>query len=197
MKSVDKHFARRALEVLAVILVIVVADQASKLWAVETLKGEPMTSYLGDVFRIVYAENTGGFLSLGSTLPAAARFWLLTVINGVVLTIGLTYVMAWRNLGPVIWWGVTLLVAGGMGNLIDRVRLEGSVIDFLNMGIGNLRTGIFNIADIAISVGVLLFFMSSFAVEKKTESGDSKTREKPDSHPSDTISQGMVGSAAQ
>lgn len=174
MSSTGKSWLRRTAEVLCVMIVVVVADQASKVWAVETLKGQPGASYLGDLFRIVYAENTGGFLSLGSSLPASARFLLLTVINAVVLIAGLGYVMMWKKLNPLVWWGVTLLVAGGIGNLIDRVRLDGRVIDFLNLGIGNLRTGIFNVADMAISLGVVLFFISTFQAEKKSSTDESE-----------------------
>jgi CheY-like chemotaxis protein len=53
--------------------------------------------------------------------------------------------------------GALLLAAGGIGNLIDRVMREGAVIDFMNMGVGSLRTGIFNIADVQIMIGVALF----------------------------------------
>ncbi|MEY4259396.1 MAG: hypothetical protein RL656_369, partial [Bacteroidota bacterium] len=52
-----------------VIILVIVTDRFSKQWAIETLKGMPAESYLGDSFRIIYAENEGAFLSLGSELP--------------------------------------------------------------------------------------------------------------------------------
>lgn len=199
MSRDEKTWIRRAGEALCVMLVVVVADQATKLWAVSDLKGQPMTSYLSDVLRIVYAENTGGFLSLGSSFSPLVRFWLLTVINGIVLAVGLGYVMAWRNLGPTVWWGVTLLVSGGLGNLIDRIRLEGRVIDFLNLGIGSLRTGIFNVADMAISLGVILFFLSTLKSDscsnKKISYNDHRVEpEGADAKVMETITSVRIGS---
>jgi signal peptidase II len=59
------------------------------------------------------------------------------------------------------WWspvvGATLLAAGGIGNLIDRVIRDGAVIDFMNLGIGPVRTGVFNVADVHIMAAVAMF----------------------------------------
>lgn len=59
--------------------------------------------------------------------------------------------------------GLRLALGGAIGNLIDRVRFDGLVIDFMNLGIGPLRTGIFNVADVAISVGAVLLILPHFA----------------------------------
>ena len=61
------------------------------------------------------------------------------------------------------------MFGGGVGNLIDRVLFENGVIDFLNVGIGNLRTGIFNVADMAIMTGVVGFFVFGRPVENEGE----------------------------
>jgi len=56
---------------------------------------------------------------------------------------------------------VALLFAGGVGNLIDRVTSGGSVVDFIKLGIGPVRTGIFNVADVAITVGALILLSAA------------------------------------
>jgi signal peptidase II len=56
---------------------------------------------------------------------------------------------------------VALLFAGGVGNLIDRVTSGGSVVDFINLGIGLVRAGIFNVADVAITVGALILLSAA------------------------------------
>lgn len=56
---------------------------------------------------------------------------------------------------------VALLFAGGVGNLIDRVTSGGSVVDFINLGIGPVHTGIFNVADVAITVGALILLSAA------------------------------------
>lgn len=145
---------------LALFLSLVLVDQVTKQIAVHTLAGKPPISFLGDTFRLFYAENRGAFLGLGSTLPDGARFWLLTVLNGVFLAIIAGIIFRRRDLGTLPLAALVMLLAGGVGNMIDRVLLDGRVIDFMNMGIGGLRTGIFNVADVAISCGAITLFLS-------------------------------------
>jgi len=152
-----------------------VLDQLSKVYAMTHWKDTPVMSFLNDIFRIEYAENHGAFLSLLANMPDEVRFWILTVINGVVL-IGLAvYLLAARSVSSASFLPLVLVVAGGVGNLIDRIRF-GYVVDFLNLGIGNLRTGIFNIADMFITAGfILMAWWMIFGEEEKTNSSDSAT----------------------
>jgi signal peptidase II len=151
------HPRWRLVFLLFVLVACVGCDQATKHYAVENLKGTPPQSYLGDTFRIQYAENTGAFLSLGANLPAGVRFWLLTVVNGLVLAVVGAVLLLRREMDGLSIAALTLILAGGVGNLIDRLTTQnGVVIDFLNVGIGGLRTGVFNVADMAISAGFVL-----------------------------------------
>jgi signal peptidase II len=94
---------------------------------------------------------------MGGDWAPATRFWGLTVINGAFLAIvGYVLFTRWNMpLGHFAAW--TLILSGGLGNLFDRVSQQGLVTDFLNLGIGPLRTGIFNVADMAITGGFALF----------------------------------------
>jgi signal peptidase II len=134
-------------------------DQWTKMLATEHLKQVPPAQFLGDTLRIQYAENPGAFLGAGGGLPAQQRFWLLVVLNAVVLIAIPVVVAAKCNLGRAQMLAVSLLLAGGIGNLLDRVFHGGLVVDFLNMGIGPLRTGIFNVADMAIMGGFALLIL--------------------------------------
>lgn len=136
-------------------------DQWSKKFATEHLRQIPPTPYLCDTFRIQYAENPGAFLGAGGGLPEQQRFWLLVVMNAVVLIAIPAVLMARSDFGRRQTIAVSLLLAGGIGNLIDRVFHGGLVIDFLNMGIGPLRTGIFNVADMAIMAGFALLILQT------------------------------------
>ncbi len=136
-------------------LVTVGIDQWTNVLAVRHLPVDPWT-YLNDTFRLQLAYNTGAFLGMAGTWSESARFWLLTVLNGVFL-VGLAGVLVWHwrmPLGRFIA-GVGIL-AGGIGNMIDRVTNAGKVTDFMNLGLGPVRTGIFNVADMAITGGALL-----------------------------------------
>jgi len=61
---------------------------------------------------------------------------------------------------------LSLIVSGGLSNFIDRIIYNGVVVDFLNIGIGNFRTGILNIADIAITLGIILMLYGSLIKDR-------------------------------
>jgi signal peptidase II len=154
---------KRKLQALGWAAVVCVGlDQATKQWAVQSLKGLPMTSYLGDVFRLQYAENSGAFLSLGAGLSSSARFWLLSVSVFGLLAVATAFLMKARDLKGYQELCLAAAITGGFSNWIDRVfRTEGRVVDFLNVGVGNLRTGIFNIADMGILFGIIIFVLTT------------------------------------
>ena len=139
-------------------------DGITKRLATERLAGLPVQSFFADTLRLSYTENTGAFLSLGETLPEWARTTLFTVATGALLL--LLVVFAWRS-GWQRWRTValSLFVAGGFSNWIDRLG-DGTVVDFLNVGIGGLRTGVFNVADVAIMLGVALFLFAEWRASR-------------------------------
>ena len=129
-------------------------DRVTKHLAMTTLAGNSGHSFLADTVRLDYHENPGGFLSLGATWSPATRAAVFQVSNGIFL-IGILLIahrFQWSRLAKA---GLVMFVAGGLSNLIDRVAI-GQVIDFMNIGIGPWRTGIFNVADVAIMAGVAL-----------------------------------------
>ncbi len=104
-------------------------------------------------------ENPGSFLSLGASLPEQLRFTLFTGAVAVILA-GLVYAALFaRRLSTSRFVALALVAGGGISNLIDRLLYDGRVTDFLNVGIGSLRTGIFNLADMAILAGALLLIL--------------------------------------
>ena len=147
------------------ILISVVLDQLVKWVAARGLRGKPGISFMGDIVRLEYAENTGAFLSLGANLDSGMRTLLFVV--GVVVIIGFCFVWLFKSAHS--WLAILSLsavIAGGIGNLIDRVW-RGYVIDFIYMGIGPVHTGVFNVADIAITGGLLLMVFEQYLTEKK------------------------------
>jgi len=151
---------------VAAIVTTIGCDRVTKRIAVETLAGGHELSFLADTVRLVYAENTGGFLSLGADLPPRVRTGVFTVATGVML---IAFVTAGIQSRWDVWsvLGLTLLAAGGASNWADRV-VHGRVVDFLNVGIGPLRTGIFNIADVAIMAGVVMLLSRQLMRRKAT-----------------------------
>jgi signal peptidase II len=135
-------------------------DQVSKGIARAQLSLGETHTYLNGVFRITHVENTGAFLGIGANLPVPAR---VAVFQGAIclIILGLLWAAAIRpatRRWQVI--GFTLLAASGIGNLIDRFLNDGRVTDFLNLGIGNFRTGIFNVADVVGMLGFAVLLLA-------------------------------------
>lgn len=152
---------------LPILAACIVFDQITKYTAKHYLEGRGVYSYIGDTFRLGYSENTGSFLGLGSSLPENVRTFLFSGLVAVFLLVFLVYVIKSSDISKTGVIACALIIAGGLSNLIDRLVNNGAVIDFLNLGIGSLRTGIFNVADMAIMLGAfLLLWYKSDAVEK-------------------------------
>jgi len=152
-------FSRRIVPVATVLLATIGFDQLTKMLAALHLSSSPPISFVNDLVRLQYAENSGIMLSLGSTLPEWVRFWLFTVLVGMLLFILLLYTLFDRSLDGAQTIALSLMTGGGMGNLIDRIMRDGTVIDFLSVGFGDIRTAVFNVADIAVFAGVILMVL--------------------------------------
>jgi signal peptidase II len=153
----------RHLKSIALVMIVLVGcvgcDQATESLATEHLQGHGVVSLLDGTLRLQYAENPGGFLSLGASLPARWRTTVFTVGAAGLVAGMLSYAFfaldsAWQTIVA-----LSLICGGGIGNLIDRLRHHGYVVDFLNIGIGSLRTGIFNVADVALMTGFAMIII--------------------------------------
>ena len=154
-------FTKRLILIFIVLISCVGCDQATKSLAVSHLPAMKTFSYLGDTLRLQLSYNRGAFLSLGHSLPDVLRYSIFTVGTCFILLGALTFVLKSKSGTFSVVLAVSLFIAGGVGNLIDRIMHDGTVVDFLNVGIGPLRTGIFNIADVAIMGGAIGFFFST------------------------------------
>jgi signal peptidase II len=140
-------------------LMTVACDQVTKHVAASSFTDVIPYSLVGGAVELLYSENPGAFLGLGADLHHSTRFWLFTVGVGLLLTLfGAKLVRATRPPELIGW---SLVIGGGFSNLIDRLMRDGRVIDFLRVGFGEVRTGIFNVADAAIVVGLACLFASA------------------------------------
>lgn len=134
-------------------------DQATKQLVRDSLPITGSLSYLHDSIRFEYARNPGAFLNFGAGLSGAARFWIFNVAVAIFLA-GLAFLLVSRNHPRTkTLIALTLVLSGGIGNLIDRFAF-GSVTDFLILGIGPFKTGIFNFADFSIMLGIALLVIN-------------------------------------
>lgn len=150
---------KKTTTLLIVLFACIVCDQITKYVAKHYLEGEGVYSYIGDTFRLGYSENTGAFLGLGSSLPVHVRTFIFSGLVAIFLLVFLVYIIRSTDISKMGVIASALIIGGGLSNLIDRLVNNGAVIDFLNLGIGSLRTGIFNVADMAIMLGVILILL--------------------------------------
>jgi signal peptidase II len=136
-------------------------DRVTKDIAKEHLRDKPSVSYFNDKVRFVFVENTGAFLSLGADWSKKKSFWLLTVLP-LAFLVGLFVVIMRkaRLMNSFELLAFLLIFSGGIGNMIDRLLFDRHVTDFINLGINDFRTGIFNIADVYVTTGALMLLFS-------------------------------------
>ena len=157
----------RALLVAAALVAVVGCDRATKSLAEATLADGERRSFLADTVRLQYVENRGAFLGLGRDLGEAARFWVLLVATGLLLAgaAAMAFRAPARGALEALAWA--LLIGGGVSNLADRALRQGAVVDFLNVGLGPLRTGIFNVADVGITTGTILLVAGAWLTRRR------------------------------
>lgn len=144
-----------------------IADQASKAWLKQALTPGVDLVALNGAVVVTPVYNPGAFLSLGAGLDDHARGLVFTVGVAAVLVALLVWSLRARSLGRWELVGAGSFLGGGLGNLVDRLAQDGVVFDFLNVGLGSLRTGIFNVADVGLMVGVALFCLGGLVAGKR------------------------------
>jgi signal peptidase II len=140
---------------LATAAVVVVLDQASKAWLAANVAPGSVVKVVGDNVRLVFSQNSGALFGLFR--DNAVVFGIVSL--GVVGLIVLYHGRSGRSLYLSITLG--LLLGGALGNMADRLRL-GYVVDFVDIGIGDLRWYTFNMADAAISTAIVLLVAAAF-----------------------------------
>lgn len=150
---------RRWLVPLVIGVLVLGLDQASKHWIVQTLGPVPLIGAIplaGDWFRLIYSHNTGVAFSLFQNMPQFMTIVALVITIGVIYA----YIRHLPNRHPLVQVSIGLIVGGALGNLVDRVRL-GYVVDFIQVG----WWPVFNVADSAICVGVVLLVLHLVRVD--------------------------------
>lgn len=157
---------RRKLAVLGTFLPVILAlDIVTKRWALETLRGNPWQDFLGGYVPLTLAFNRGA--AFGISIGNDPRWFFIPIT---LLALGLLVTLFLQADGR-DWLRVvslSLVVSGAMGNLIDRVRWDRGVVDFIGpIDLGFMDFPIFNVADMAISCGAVLLAISFWLEERR------------------------------
>jgi len=142
------------LVLIVIVLSVAGCDQGTKRWAEGELRDGPV-EVVGRNVELRLAHNPGIAFNAERAVPATARRWI--VVAGALALLGLaTMVLARRPAWSARSAGIALAIGGGLGNLIDRIARDGEVVDFVHVR----GWPIFNVADVAIAVGLGLLVIS-------------------------------------
>ncbi len=146
------------------VVLLTALDQITKLWAVKSLRPVGEIPIIEGVFNLRYVENTGAAFSI-----LQGKTFLLTVIPIVACAVMIYILAAGKMRSRLGTWGVTLIFSGALGNLIDRI-FRGAVVDMFDFELINFP--VFNVADICVTVGAVLFFIYAIFFYDKAEKKD-------------------------
>ena len=143
---------------------VAVADQVTKVLISNSMYLHESIRLVGDFVRLTYARNSGIAFGLSPSFLSGSVLLAITVVGSVLILI---FLLTQRRLGVAKSAVVGLILGGAIGNLIDRITM-GEVVDFVDVGIGSTRWPVFNVADSAVVVGVVLYILA----DKKRHPGD-------------------------
>jgi len=152
------------MKVLFVSAILVLADQVSKAIVVRTMSLYESVPVIENFFHFTYITNDG--MAFGIDFPFG--YFIFSLVSALLTLFLFWYLWTVRNDSLVIRLGLAMIIAGAVGNLIDRLML-GEVIDFLDFMIGNFHWYVFNLADSYVTVGMVLILTDSVFLEKKRE----------------------------
>ena len=152
------------MKVLFVSAILVLADQVSKTIVVRTMSLYESVPVIENFFHFTYITNDG--MAFGIDFPFG--YFIFSLVSALLTIFLFWYLWSVRNDSLLIRLGLAMIIAGAVGNLIDRLML-GEVIDFLDFMIGNFHWYVFNLADSYVTVGMVLILTDSIFLEKKRE----------------------------
>jgi signal peptidase II len=136
---------------------VFLSDCASKRVAVEQLSPAYVShDVVGDVLRFTLAYNKSS--AMGVLSAGAHSRWILAALATVMLLTVSVWLLRTKSEDPVLFGGIALVAAGALGNLVDRLRWDRGVVDFIDIGLGDTRFYIFNVADMAITFGAVVLW---------------------------------------
>jgi len=164
------QLSRRSIFIWILIVFNIAIDQISKFLTRAYIEAGSVSEIIGDYFTLHNVENSGAFLGMGSELNPTIKIILLNILPIIVLSFVLRYVFKDKTIDKLSLIGFSCILGGGIANIFDRIRF-GSVTDFFHIDLGGVfRTGIFNLADLSVTTGMIMILTASFIYRKKNVS---------------------------
>jgi signal peptidase II len=159
--------SRRSFFIILTIVLTIAVDQISKIIVRSYVVPSERSNIIGTYFTLHNVENAGAFLGMGSDLSPLLKLILLLILPIVVLSFVTYHIFKDQSLDKVSVFAFASIIGGGIANVFDRV-VYGSVTDFFHIDLGGVfRTGIFNMADLSVTTGMILLLVVSFKKKKE------------------------------
>ena len=157
----------RNLFIVILIIFNIAIDQISKVWVRATFEYREVKEVIGDKFIMQYVENKGAFLGMGSDMNPTLRLIFLLILPTMVLGYVVYYIIKTKELDRLSLIAFCCIIGGGIANVFDRIAF-GQVTDFFFIDLGGVfKTGIFNVADLSVTTGMIMLLFSGIFKSKK------------------------------
>lgn len=148
----------------AVLGSVVALDFVTKIMIQRTFNLYQQVNIVGDFIRLTYIHNPGA--AFGIQLGPYSRFIFLGLsLIALAALAGMYWVTPVKDRIRLV--SIALICGGAVGNLLDRIRLRAGVVDFMDVGIGQLRWPVFNVADVAVTTGAIFLALSLWKEEQQ------------------------------
>jgi len=154
--------------IIGLILIVsnISCDQITKREVRENIGSHERIQVIKDNFILTKVENTGAALSFGSDFPPIVKLFIFQIMPIIVLIYLFYFLYKREDISKVNFVAFTFFIGGGIGNIIDRV-LYNSVTDFMYLELGSLHTGVFNMADVSVTIAAILLVYSSISSKRE------------------------------
>jgi len=163
----------RNLFITVLIIFNIAIDQISKAIVRGTMVkgGKGQINVIKDYFQLIWVENKGAFLGMGSDMNPTLKLIFLLVLPTIVLGYVIYYIVKTKELDRLSLIAFCCIIGGGVANVFDRIVYK-QVTDFFFIDLGGVfKTGIFNVADLSVTTGmIMLLFSGIFGNKKKVAS---------------------------
>ena len=158
---------------------LIAADQVSKSWIVTNVPINTIASrYMGDFLWIVHARNLGIAFSIGDSISRLLRILLFIIMPAGFIAGAVVFGIVSKKISLLQRYAISMIIAGGVGNLIDRIFRPDGVVDFISFSLFGIlgldRFPTFNIADFSITIGASILLISGFLMEEKDVRDDKR-----------------------
>jgi signal peptidase II len=145
---------------------VLLLDIATKLFIQRTFHLYQQVDVIGDYVRLTYIHNPGAAFGIGLGQYSRYIFLFLSL-----MALAALFAMYWVTPAKdrIRLTSIALICGGALGNLLDRIRSSAGVVDFLDVGFGNLRWPVFNVADVAVTTGAVFLALSLWKEEQQAE----------------------------